>query len=206
MKTFRKDNRGMSLVEMITVSVILVLVSGAIAVALGKTFFVNKYTIEQGLNNNALQAAVNNFSKHAREARQSDSGGYLIKEAGDFDLIFFADLDDDGITEKARYFLEDQQLKLGISEPSGFPLQYPENDQETKVIARGIVNSSQDPIFYYYNSDYPADTENNPLSTPAPVEDVSLIRIYVQANIDPDHSPDSMEIETFVRPRNIKSD
>lgn len=196
----------MTLVELVTVSTVLVLVSGAIAIALSKTFFVNKYTIEQGLNNNALQVTINNFSKHIREARQSDSGGYLLEKANDFEIVFYTDLDDDQITERVRYFLDNNQLKIGASEPSGFPVEYPEGDENVRIVAQGIVNDSNDPVFYYYNSDFPSDTENNPLSTPASVEDVSLIRIYIQANVDPDHSPDNMEIETFVKPRNIGID
>ncbi|MFO7807672.1 MAG: hypothetical protein R6V40_04620 [Candidatus Moraniibacteriota bacterium] len=201
-----ENNKGMTLVEVITVSTVMVLISGAVAIALGKTFFVNKYTIEQGLNNNALQVSVNNFSKNIREARQSDSGGYLIERADDFEIVFYADLDEDNKTEKVHYFLENGHLKVGVSDPSDFPVTYPEEDEEVEVVARGIVNEGDQPIFYYYNSDYPEDTESNPLNTPASVDKISLIKLYVKANIDPDHSPDNMEIETFVRPRNIGID
>jgi type II secretory pathway pseudopilin PulG len=200
----KKDQKGMTLVELMTISLILVLVSGVLSITILRTFYVNKYTIEQGINNSALQSSLRNLSKNIREARQSDSGAYLLKKAGDFDMVFYADLDNDGITEKAHYFLEDEYLKRGVSKPSGFPLEYPEGDEQVKTVAGGIINTAEEPLFYYYNKDYPIDQENNPLTTPASVEAVGLIKIFIRANITEEQAPNDMEIETFVKPRNIK--
>lgn len=194
----------MTLVEVMVASSIIVLLSGMLSVLITKTFFVNRYTIEQGLNISAIESSLKNFSKYLREARQSDAGSYLIESASEFEMIFYADVDDDPSVERVHYFLENNQLKIGTSDSSGFPVVYPSEDEEIKIVGSGIINNSEQPIFYYYNKDYPTDTENNPLSNPVPPEDIGLIKIDVYANTNPDHVPENTRMETFVRPRNIE--
>lgn len=200
----RKYRQGMSTVELMIAIGILGLLMGVLGMMISKTFFINRYTFEQGLNNAQLQRALNDFSETLREAKQADSGEYLIKSADDFDIVLFANIDDDDSTEQVHYYLDDGILWRGTSEASGFPPVYPANDQEVEEVGRGIVNTTEQPIFYYYNDDYPQDTTNNPLSTPAQVESISLVEIDIYANIDPNHSPDTQRMETFVKPRNIE--
>jgi prepilin-type N-terminal cleavage/methylation domain-containing protein len=199
-----KNRKGMTLVEVIVASSIVVLLSGMLSVLITKTFFVNRYTIEQGLNISAIESSLKNFSKYLREARQSDAGAYLIDSASEFELVFYADVDDDPAVEKVHYFLENNQLKIGTSDPIGFPITYPLEDESVKIIGNGITNTAEQPVFSYYNKDYPTDTENNPLTDPISPEQIGLIKIDVYANINPDHVPENTRMETFVRPRNIK--
>ncbi len=207
MKIFFKEKfgnkKGMTLAEVIIACSIMTILMGIISVMIIRSFTVNKYTIEQGLNTSALQSSLRNFSRHLREARQSDAGGYLIEYADDFEVYYFADIDNDAVTERVHYFLENYQLKVGSSNPSGFPLAYPSEDEEVKILGNGIVNNATQPLFYYYNQNYPIDTTNNPLTTPASPDEIGMIQIDLYVNIDTNHVPDSMRMGTFVRPRNI---
>ena len=125
----RKDGRGMTLVELLVASAIMILLMGIISLVLARSFFVNKYALEQGLNNTQLQNSIRNFSANIREARQADSGEYLLKTAEKFNLVFYADADNDGITERVHYYLDGTSLKMGTAEPSGFPRVYPADDR-----------------------------------------------------------------------------
>ena len=202
MKLFA-DNRAMSLPEMMIGVAVLIILLGMISMFIIRAFYVNSYSIEQGLNTSVLQNTLRSFTTNLREAKQSDAGGYTLELADDFEIIFYANIDDDDVTERLRYYLDGTQLKLGVTEPTGFPLSYPSGDDETRVIGNGIVNTAGQPLFYYFNQDYPEDVANNPLATPATVSDVTMIKVDVYANVDPDEAPDSMHMETFVRPRNI---
>ncbi len=87
----------------------------------------------------------------------------------------------------------------------GFPLSYPEADEgDPKIIGNGIVNDDDQPIFYYYNKQYPIDTENNPLATPSDVQDIGMVKLDMHVNVDTSQVPNSAHMETFVRPRNIR--
>lgn len=195
---------GMTLVELVMATAIMTLLMTAMSIMVIRVYDANKYVIEQGLNNHQLQNSIRSFSTNLREARQSDAGGYLIESADDFDLVFFANIDDDQDVERVHYYLDGQQLKMGTAKAAGFPAIYPEADEEVITVGNGIVNTSSQPIFYYYNRDYPEDQTTNLIETPAAVEEISLVKIDVFANINPNHIPDQMRMETFVKPRNIE--
>jgi hypothetical protein len=108
--------------------------------------------------------------------------------------------------EKVHYFLDldADQLRLGISNPIATnPITYPATDDTVSVVANYVVNESNDPIFYYYNAHYPSDVTNNPLSTPATVGEIQMIRVKLYVNINPVHAPDNINIESFVDLRNL---
>ncbi len=71
------------------------------------------------------------------------------------------------------------------------------------TVTNYVVNESDNPIFYYYNDDYPGDTTNNPLSTPASVGNIQMVRVKLLININPVHAPDNVNIESFVDLRNL---
>jgi len=80
---------------------------------------------------------------------------------------------------------------------------YASGDEEIMTIAENIANSSAEAIFFYYNKDYPGDLANNPISTPANVSNIRLIRINFKVSIDPDNALRSIEMQTFVEMRNL---
>ena len=70
------------------------------------------------------------------------------------------------------------------------------------TVAEFIQNNS-DPIFTYYNHDWPADQENNPLSYPAPLEQVSLVKIFIRSNTDPSNPEKDFTLEPAVKIRSL---
>jgi prepilin-type N-terminal cleavage/methylation domain-containing protein len=200
----RLDKKGMTLVEVSVACSIMVILAGIMSLLVIKSFAVNRYSIEQGLNTASIQNTLTKFSKHLREARQSDEGGYLIESAEDFDLVFYANVDADPAIERVHYFLENTQLKIGISEASGFPPKYSETDQLVNIIGNGIVNTQVQPIFYYYESGYYGQVNQNAIATPATPAQIGLVKIDLYVNTDPGNMPENTHMETFIRPRNIK--
>lgn len=163
----------------------------------------NAYIFEMGQASFAVSQGIQEITKNLRKARQGDDGSYPLKSAADNDLVFYADYDKDSITERLHIYKSADKILIGITNPSaGMPKTYPAGDQETKTIAERIVNGAGTPIFYYYNQDYPADTVNNPMSSPV-ISDVKLVKIYLQINIDPNRAPDNIEQQTFVEIRNL---
>lgn len=205
-KDFLKDQKGMSIIELVVATSILVLLMGMLATLLLRAFYVNRFTIEQGLNTAEVQKTIRTFTAKVREAKQSDAGGYLIELADENELIFFANIDDDDATERVHYFLEDNKLKMGIAESVGFPAAYPAGDDEVRIVGNGIVNNAGQSLFYYYNRDYPVDVVNNPLAVPANPVDIGMVKIDLYVNVNTIQVPDSAHMQTFVRPRNIKNE
>ncbi len=206
MKKIIQNKQGMSIVELIVATSILVILMGVLSLVMIRAFYVNRFIIEQGMNVAEVQKTIRSFTAKLREAKQSDSGAYLIKSAEDEELIFYANIDDDSVTERLHYFIEDNKLKLGIADSVGFPVDYPVNDESVRIVGNGIVNNASQPIFQYYNRDYLTDTTNNPLSTPIDPVDIGMVKIDLYVNVNAIQVPDSTHMETFVRPRNVKNE
>lgn len=207
MQIFSYNLRGMTLVElMVAIGVVLISMEGFTYLFV-TTWDTNKFIIEEGMASTAASRATNQIVIQLRGIQQSQNGSYPIVIADDFDLTLYADIDDDGVVERVHYFLDqpNDQLKVGITIPdtSVQPATYPAGDATVTVMANYVVNESDNPIFSYYNDDYPGDTTNNPLSTPANVATIQLIKIHLFVNINPVHAPDNINIESFVDLRNL---
>lgn len=199
--------KAMTLVEvMVAIAIMLIAMEGFTLLFL-KSWDTNKFILEEGLASAAASRATNQIIIRLRGTQQADNGDYPIESADDFDLTIYTNTDDDDDVERVHYFLDlaADQLKMGVTDPdtSAAPVSYPAGDGTVSVLANYVVNESDNPSFYYYNDNYPGDTANNPLSTPAAIGSIQLIRVHLLVNIDPVHAPNNINIESFVNLRNI---
>lgn len=169
-----------------------------------KTWQGNTFVYEIGKASLAASQGVSKTVDYIRKARQGDDGSYPIRSAADNDLVIFSDYDKDGTTERVHFYRSGTEFLMGYRKPSsGFPKTYATGDQDVITIASNVVNEESAPIFYYYNNDYPGDQEHNPVTAPANVWDVRLIKILLKINIDKGQQTDNVEIESFVQIRNL---
>ncbi len=149
------------------------------------------------------QSSLQNLVQELRNARQSDGGAYPLELADDQEIIFYSNADQDNQIERIRYFLQGSDLQKGTIDPVGFPVTYPPGNEVVTTIANFVQNDT-DPVFFYYNQDWPADIINNPLTTPAQLNDVSLVKINVRVNADPENPSSEFVLEPFVQIRMLK--
>ncbi len=198
--------QGMSFIEMIMAIAILFIGMEGVTLLLLKSWDNNKFVLEMGNASFIASRGVGQVISEIRKSRQADNGDYPIESGDDFDLKLYIDIDNDGDTERVHYYLNGSSLYRGITNPvSGFPVTYPAGDDTTQVLAGSIANTPTDPVFYYYNDDYPTDTVKNPLTTPISVSDARMIKVHLMVNIDPLHAPDHINIESFVELRNLNN-
>lgn len=200
----RQRRAGFTLIELVLgMGIFVILVTTVIAIqsllAQGKEFSVQTaFTIENA--NSALQTIVNEL----RDARQSESGSYPLETAKDQEIVFYSNADNDNEIERIRYFLKGTEFKKGTTDPSGLPPIYPLENEVIKIIAEHIQNR-EDPVFYYYNEDWPVDQINNPLSTPAPLTEITLVKISVRVNAESSRPEGEFTLEPFVQIRSLKT-
>lgn len=199
--------RGLTLVElMVAISIMLIAMYGFTLLFL-KSWDTNKFILEEGIASASASHTANKIIKELRGVRQADNGDFPLASGSDFDLKVYIDIDGDTVTERVHYFLDlnTDQMKMGVTKPTGStPVAYSATDDTVIVLAEYIVNESDNPVFYYYNENYPGDTTNNPLAVPVKVGDVRLIRVHLLLNIDPIHAPNNINIESFVDLRNLE--
>lgn len=203
----KHTQKGMTLVELIVAIAIVLIGMEGFTLLFLRSWDTNKFILEEGMASSAASRATNNIIIALRGIRQADSGAYPIVSAGDFDLTVYSDYDNDDVTERVHYFLDlpNDQMKIGVTEPdtSTLPVSYPVGDQAVSVMTNYVVNEEDDPVFLYYNTNYPGDTDNNPLSTPVSVGNIQLVEVHFLINIDPIHAPNNVNIESFVDLRNL---
>lgn len=207
MAFFSQKLKAMTLVEMLIAIAVATIAMQGMTFLFLKTWDTNKFILEEGLASAAASHATNKMVIQLRGAQQAENGSYPIALADDFDLMFYVDVDNDGVIERVHYFLDlaTDQLKVGVTDPDRTvqPATYVAGDQTVSIIANYVVNDATDPIFSYYNDNYPGDTTNNPLTTPAGVGVIQLVRVRLLLNINPVHAPDNIYIESFVDLRNL---
>lgn len=195
----------MTLTEVLMAVFIMAITMEGFALLYMRSLRSNAFILEEGMTVFAVSRAVNSMVSDLRKIRQSDGGAYPILLGSDSELTVFLDIDSDGATEKVRYFLDGSDMKRGVSDPitDTAPVTYPDGDDSVSIIATRIVNTENQPVFYYYNENYPGDQVNNPLVTPVSVGDVRLVKIHLLMNIDPARAPDNVNIQSFVQLRNL---
>lgn len=203
-KKVSKKYSGMTFVEMIMAIAIFTIGMEGFTLLFARTWKINSYTLEMGQSTMAVSQGLNKMVDYIRRARQGDDGAFPVKLADDDELTFFCDYDKDGITERIHLYKNNTNIRMGVTNPTAtLPKTYPAGDQEDYLIVSDIVNNISTPIFYYFNKDYPADTTNNPLTTPAHLIDVKMAKVYLEINIDPGRGPENVKIQSFVALRNL---
>ena len=204
MNGLSQKKKGMTLLEAIIAIAIFVIGVEGFSLLFARSWQANHFIFESGQASLLASQATTEVVNDLRKAKLSDTGEYSVKSGSDFDLVVYTDVDSDGTTERVHYFLDGHNLKKGISKPSGNPLSYPSGDDSVKILSGYIINNSSQPVFYYYNKDYPGDTVHNPLAIPVSVSDVKMIKIHLMINIDPGKAPENINIESFAQLRNVQ--
>jgi hypothetical protein len=198
-------SKSFSLIEAIVTIFIFILSLGLLSAFIINIYRAYGFNFEQIQAINEARKGIETMVKEIREARYGDDGSYPIEEAGDFQFIFYSDIDKDLVTERVRYFLDGTDLKKGVINPSGDPPQYNPADEIIAILSSNVRNGVPGPIFTYYNGDWPNDIVNNPLPTLTRLTETKLMHVYLIINVNPNRPPDDFELESDVQIRNLKT-
>lgn len=118
-----------------------------------------------------IDITLNNMIKELRSMNQSNTGGYPIESADETSIIFYTDIDGDGVMERLRYFLENNQVKRGITRFENGT--YDTNKEKIWL----MINNVNKFKITYYDANY-TGTEA-PLTFPVDISKIRTIRIDV---------------------------
>jgi hypothetical protein len=200
-----KNKKGSSIIEAIVLIFVFAMAMTVLTTFLLNTYRAYSYNFQQVAAINEGRKGIETMVKEIREATFGDDGSYPIVEAGDGHFIFFSDIDKDAATERVRYFLDGNNFKKGVVEPTGDPPQYILGNETVSTLSAYVRNSSSTPVFKYYNGDWPQDTVNNPLPTLTRLTDTKLMHVFLKINVDPSRPPDDFDLESDTQIRNLKA-
>jgi prepilin-type N-terminal cleavage/methylation domain-containing protein len=167
-----KFHQGFTLTETIVAIFIFSLLMGAVSGMILMLYRTHSYEWQQSLAVEEARRGIETMVKEIREAREGENGAYPIEYAGDKEFIFYSDVDNDGKTERVRYFLgeiqtetftnECQSNQKGGSCSVSFSNFIKENGKVTsatlKVTARGDLNSTNEYLTISVNGQQLSDT------------------------------------------------
>lgn len=100
-----KNKAGFTLTEtIVAIAIFAILMAGA-AAAVMSAYQTQSHSREQSLAIEEARRGIRTMVKEIRKAAPGEDGSYPIEKAGDKELIFYSDVDQDKYTEKVRYFL-----------------------------------------------------------------------------------------------------
>lgn len=194
---------GFTLIEIL----IATFISGTLVVLaydfMRESLFMQTYISDQSTAISEARKGVERFTTELRETTTADSGAYGLENAEAQDIVFYSDIDKDIGIEKVHYYLDGINLMKGVIESEGNPPEY-SGEEEISIISSYIVNDGE-PIFTYYDQNYPVDQVNNPLADPVDISDVTLVQIHLDVNVTPERVPDTYTLESYVQIRNFKN-
>lgn len=198
---YKRNNIGFSVIETLVTIFILTLVGMAVWTFQKDVFSLNS-NISSSLD--AQQEARKAFKAMSAEIRSispSSTGSYPIAEASSTSFTFYGDIDNDGLKERLRYFLDGSALKKGVLKPNGNPLAYNPINEIVAEIVRDIANGAT-PIFDYYDTNYDGTTA--PLAQPVSVIATRLVKMTFIIDKNPLRPPAPITMTTQVSMRNLK--
>jgi type II secretory pathway pseudopilin PulG len=195
---FNKKNKGFSLIEItlvLSIFIFLVIISTEFII---RGLRSNNFADEQ---NSAVQSARKSSDvmiKEIRKANQAENGNYLLETVNPQSFIFYADIDDDGKTERVRYFLDNKYLKKGVIAATNSPVEYPSANEQFSILS-DYINNKTEALFYYF------DKNNIQLSDPTSFKrSIRMVNLNIKINVTPERAPNDYYIRANVQIRNLK--
>jgi Tfp pilus assembly protein PilV len=97
--------RALTLIEAIVAIFIFSLVIGTVSGLILTVYRSHGFASQQSMAIEEARRGIEIMVKEIREAREGEDGSYPIEKADDKELIFYSDIDNDGKTERVRYYL-----------------------------------------------------------------------------------------------------
>lgn len=197
----------MTLVEtLIAIGIVFLVAQGV--VMFQQNIIRNSQILQQHLlREQEVRRTLHTFTKEVRSTTQSEAGAYALEAAGTSSIVFFSDIDRDGVVERIRYFLSTSTrpdvfdvIKKGRIEPSGSV--YNPATEVVQTVVRGVRNSATTPLFAYYDATYDGTTA--PLPVPINIPIVRLVKMEILIDADGARGEGTRSFVTQVNLRNLK--
>lgn len=194
-----KSFRGFTLLETIVYIGLFGLIFLALTNAIIAFYQSNRFTLEQMNQLDSARKGVAAMVTGIRETTYSEAGSYPIEAVATTSITFYADMDNDGIVERVRYFLSNQDFVQGVIKPTGSPAAYT-GTETLATTSQYIRNVEQGvDIFSYY------DTNGALMSAPFSLVAIRYIKVSLIVNVNPATMPNEFTLRSSAAIRNVKS-
>lgn len=193
----QRYTRGVTFVETLVWIAVFTIVMTAIVTTLLSFYRTNRYTLEQADAVTSAQRALEQSVRTIREGAYSSQGAFPIVAIAANSFTFYADIDDDPLIERVRYFLSGTYLMRGVLEPSGNPPDYT-GTETTSVIAEYVRNIDQGITTFRYYDEIGSEITNYANWTA-----VRFVSVNLAVNVNPAVLPNQLVLNSSAAIRNL---
>ena len=168
------NQSGFTLVETIMTIFIFSIIMLGTSLMLKDIFANARQQYSASDSTDQARRVANDFIKEIRNANYGANGAYPVNQATDTQIIFFSTAPKgDGTISKVRYYIINNTLFKGITNPTGIPVSY--NGQEIITTLLSKMSLGANPLFYYYDGSY--NGNGSSLTSPINLNQVKYIKI-----------------------------
>ena len=160
MQKIQSKIKSFTLIETLIAIFVFLLLFGGISAMIINLYQTHTFQWKQSLAIAEAKKGIELMIKEIRNAREGENGAYPIEKAGDKEFIFYSDVDNDGKTERVRYFLGEIQTETFTKECKSSESNYDGScsvsfsdflkgnliSAQLKISVQGDLNSSQEYI------------------------------------------------------------
>lgn len=188
------NNEAFTLVETVLAITLLAFITFNLALIIVNFSNLNLYFSRSLSLDNQVNLLLQTIDKELKSAIQSSNGSYPLYIATSNEFAFYANIDNDSLIERVRYFKASSSLQKGIIKPiatdSGLYI-YPSSSETINVLLDQLASGTE-PLFQYY--DYNFQLTNQ-------ITSIRLIKftIYTREN----KNANIRENSIIIAPRNL---
>lgn len=173
--TVMKNQTGFTIIEMVVVIGIFSLISAGLIGLVSGVFLQGSKLGTSLADSDQSRRLGLKITQELRNAVYGHTGGYPLNTAGDQQIIFYSNVDNDSDIERVRYYYQNGSVFKGVVDPTGSPLTYNTANEVVTNVQSNVANSTT-PLFYYYNENY--DGANGAaLTQPVNVTQVTFVKL-----------------------------
>jgi len=193
----RIDEGGFTLVEMMTVMILLGVVLSAAYMVFGSVSQTAGATSSSSASAEEARRTVSMLTGEVRQAVEATEGLGVFTEAGPWRCTFYCDTDHDGVPEKVAYSVTNGAVyRTSVSSlTSCAPFEFCGTAQ-SRVYVSDLSNETSVPLFRYY------DAEGRPTTV---CKDISLVGVSIAVRNDLGGVAADTLMSTDVKVRSINS-
>ncbi len=198
-----KFKRGFSLIEVIIFVAIASILVLAVSSLTGNVANVENFIKQKLQARSGIEETFQMLVSEIRSIGPASNGAYGIEAASSSSLVFFSDIDQDGIFERVRYIISTSTVLRGVVEPSGQPMTYPTSTESVKTVIRNVIFSTSTDFFQYFDNAY----SGSGASLPSPIDltQIRMVRVSIKVDTNPGKTPKPTFFSETITIRNFKN-
>jgi hypothetical protein len=150
-----------------------------------------------------VEQALQIYATEMRSVGPSSLGSYPLESASSTQIIFFSDIDKDGLFERVRYFLSSTKIMKGVVKPTGNPLVYVSSSETYTDAVTNVISNTSTVLFKYYDALYSGTS--SAMTYPLDITRVRVANISFLADVNASTSPKPEYFTETVTFRNLRN-